>query len=90
MLLYVNPVLNKLDCVQRRLTKGVSSMREKSYEDRMKEPSSMERRRLLGTTTVLFKHLKACHIKEGKSFFSAAAPAGRTRSNGLTLQESRF
>ena len=81
----------KLERIQRRATKMIPALRNKSYPDRLKELGliTLEKRRLRGQLIETFKYLKG---------FNNVSPAGlfdrdfneRNRNNGQKLVVKRF
>lgn len=82
--------IDKLERVQKRVTRMVSGLETMSYEERLKDLGmfSLQKRRLRGDLIAVYKYLRGCHRAEGSELFSLAH--GRTRNNGLKLQGSRF
>ena len=83
--------IDKLEQVQRRATKMVRGLQTMSYEERLQDLGmfSLQKRRRRGDTIAVFRYLKGCHSAEGLALFSLAQE-GRTRSNGMKLQGSRY
>ena len=80
-----------LEHVQKRVTKLVKGLENKSYEEKLRKLglSIVEIRRLRGDPIVLYIYLKGIYSKVGIGPFSQT-PSEKTRGNGHKLCQGRF
>ena len=88
---YYRMDINRLESIQRRMTKMIYNFRSLSYEERLKRLGlhSLERRRIRGDLIEVYKWIKGFN-KGDISKVLIVSDQGRTRSNGYKLDKFRF
>ena len=88
---YLQKDINTLETVQRRATKMVHGLCNKSYQERLEELNmySLEQRRERGDMIAAFKYIKGCdQLEEGTIFQKKRC--NRTRGHEYKLEGGRF
>jgi hypothetical protein len=81
----------KMERVQRRFTKSIPSLRNKSYEERLKSLNlfTIEKRRLRGDLIQVFKLLNNIYNVQVEAYFQRNDDL-RTRNNGFKLRGKQY
>ena len=87
---YLEKDIQTLEAVQRRATKLIPELRNKPYEERLRELNlfSLKKRRLRGQLIECFKILKG-FVNVNPTLLFNIAPDTGTRTNGMKLQVFR-
>ena len=88
---YYRKDIDKLERVQRRVTKMIPRLRNKSYEERLKELNlfSLSKRRLRGDLIEVYKIFKGFDNLNVNDYFTVDRTQ-TTRSNGYKIVGKRF
>ena len=88
---YYRMDINRLESIQRRMTKMICGMRNLSYEERLKRLNlhSLERRRVRGDLIEVYKWIMGLN-KGDLNKILIVSEQSRTRSNGYKLDKFRF
>ncbi len=88
---YYRMDINRLESVQRRMTKIIQGLRTLPYQERLRRLNlhSLERRRVRGELIEIFKWMKG-YNKGDVSKVLKVGEQGITRSNGFKLDKFRF
>ena len=88
---YYQKDINKLERVQRRVTKIIPSLRNKSYEERLKELNlfPLTHRRLRGDLIQAFKIIKGIDNLDCSKYFTIDS-SNYTRGNGCKIMRKSF
>lgn len=88
---YYKKDIEKLERVQRRVTKLIPRLRNKTYEDRLKELNlySLSKRRLRGDLIEVFKIIKGIENVNYEKYFTIDT-SNTTRGNGYKIVGKRF
>uniref|UniRef100_A0A8C5WHD7 Reverse transcriptase domain-containing protein n=1 Tax=Leptobrachium leishanense TaxID=445787 RepID=A0A8C5WHD7_9ANUR len=88
---YLQKDIDLLERVQRRATKMVYGLKEKSYQERLNDLNmySLEKRRDRGDMIETFKYVKGIHKVEEGSIFKRKQNS-KTRGHSLRLEGQRF
>ena len=83
--------IDRLESIQRRMTKMINGIRHLEYKDRLKrlQLHSLERRRLRGDLIEVFKWVKGFNKGDISRVLIVSGP-GVTRTNGFKLEKFRF
>ena len=88
---YYRMDINRLESIQRRMTKMIQGIRNLEYKDRLKRLKlhSLERRRVRGDLIEVFKWVKGFNKGDINKVLIVSGP-GITRTNGYKLEKFRF
>ena len=88
---YYRMDIDRLESIQRRMTKMINGIRHLEYKDRLKrlQLHSLERRRLRGDLIEVFKWIKGINKGDISKVLIVSGP-GITRTNGFKLEKFRF
>ena len=88
---YYRKDIDKLERVQRRVTKMIPRLRNKPYEERLKELNlfSLSKRRMRGDLIEVFKIFRGFDNLNPNDYFDVDQ-AGTTRNNGFKIRGKRF
>lgn len=88
---YFRMDINRLEAIQRRMTKMISGIRNLDYKDRLErlQLHSLERRRLRGDLIEVFKWVRGFNKGDISKVLIVSDP-GITRTNGFKLDKFRF
>ena len=88
---YYRMDIERLEKVQRRMTKLIPNIRNLSYEDRLKSQGlhSLERRRARGDMIEVFKWVHGINVGDMSKILRFSSQM-RTRNNGYKLEKIRF
>lgn len=88
---YYKKDIEKLEKIQRRVTKMIPRLRNKSYEERLKELNlfSLPKHRIRGDLIEVFKIFKGFSNLDPNKYFTID-PSNLTRNNGFKIIPKRF